>query len=439
MRVSIFGTGYVGLVTGSCFAAIGHEVICVDVDALKVSSLKEGIIPIHEPGLEELVTGGLENGRLSFSTSAADAVQHADIFFIAVGTPPGQDGAADLKYVMEVAETLGRLITNPSTIVLKSTVPVGTAEMVVAVVEKVLESRKLRIAFDVVSNPEFLKEGRAIPDFMVPDRIVIGSEDGRGAELVAELYGALDLRPEQIIQMDNKSAELTKYAANAMLATRISFMNQISLLARNVGANIDFVKIGMGSDQRIGSSFLNSGVGYGGSCFPKDVRALIRAGEENGPVYLSILNAVEEANVAQKRVLYDAAVEYFGRLSGLTVAVWGLAFKPDTDDVREATSLEMVGLLIHAGAKVVAYDPVASSEFERHFHGGMIEYGASAIDVLRGADALFVLTEWREFMEISLDEILGELKTPAIFDGRNIFNPTSLQREKMHYFSIGRP
>ena len=439
MKVTVIGSGYVGLVTGACLAEVGNEVLCFDVDERKISMLRSGRMPIYEPGLEELVRGNVEAGRLTFTTDPAAAARHGVVQFIAVGTPSDEDGSADLKYVLAAAQSIGTLMPEYRVIVDKSTVPVGTGDRVRSVVQQELQERGSPLQFAVVSNPEFLKEGAAIDDFMRPDRIVIGSDDARATELMRRLYAPFERNHDKLMVMSVRSAELTKYAANAMLATRISFMNELALLAEQVGADIDLVRRGIGSDPRIGTHFLYAGCGYGGSCFPKDVRALIRTGEEVGQP-LQVLRAVEQANDRQKQVLARKIVSRLGEdLSGKTLALWGLAFKPNTDDMRDAPSLTLINELLQRGAKVVAYDPVATQEATRligHLEG--VTFASKAMDALEGADALVIVTEWKEFRSPDLDRVRQALKHPLVFDGRNILDQAQARAAGLDYTAIGR-
>lgn len=440
MKLTIFGTGYVGLVSGTCFAAIGHDVLCVDIDAAKVEKLRNGHVPIYEPGLEEILKKALDDSRLHFTDDASEAVLHSNMYFIAVGTPQAEDGSANLDYVFGLAQTLGRRITEQSIVVIKSTVPVGTSQEVESIISGELEKRQLsKSLVKVVSNPEFLKEGQAIADFMEPDRVVVGANDAEAGQLVAELYLPLKLSRGQMIIMDNKSAELTKYAANAMLATRISFMNQIANYAQAVGANIDYVKQGIATDTRIGPFFLSAGAGYGGSCFPKDVKALINACLSTGVSEPTLLQAVHEINENQKTLLVSELNKKIPDLRDTKIGIWGLAFKPDTDDVREATSLKVVGQLLKLGAKVIAYDPIAIESFSREVTGSSISYASTAQDLLGEIDALLILTEWNEFKEFDLALLKQRMIGKYIFDGRNIFQPKDFENSKIEYFSIGRP
>jgi UDPglucose 6-dehydrogenase len=432
MRIAVVGTGYVGLVAGTCFAESGNNVVCIDIDQAKVEGLRKGVVPIYEPGLEELLKRNVHDGRLSFTTDFKEGIARAQVVFIAVGTPPGEDGSADLKYVLSAARSIGDHLTGYTVIVDKSTVPVGTAAKVAAAIRE-----RTRVEFDVVSNPEFLKEGAAIDDFLKPDRVVIGSNSKRAADVMEELYAPFVRTGNPIIQMDIASAELTKYAANAMLATRISFMNEIANICNRVGANIDHVRKGIGSDARIGSRFLFAGVGYGGSCFPKDVQAIVRTAGEHGYDF-KILKAVEAVNDAQKRLLIDMVQKHFGRdLKGKRLAVWGLSFKPNTDDMREAPAIVVVEGLLAAGAKVVAYDPEAMNESKKRYLGDRVEYAEVPMAALEGADALVLVTEWNEFRRPDFEAVKAALKTPVIFDGRNIYPRATLERLGFTYYGIG--
>jgi UDPglucose 6-dehydrogenase len=429
----------VGLVTGACFAEAGNNVVCVDIDAGKVARLQQGDIPIHEPGLDVLVKRNFEKGRLKFTTDAEEGIRHGLFQFIAVGTPPEEDGSADLSHVLAVAETIGRHMNEYRIVVDKSTVPVGTADRVRERIEQTLGERGAKVEFDVVSNPEFLKEGAAINDFMKPDRVVVGTDNPRTAELLKTLYDPFTRNHDRMIVMDVRSAELTKYAANAMLATKISFMNEIANLAERMGADVEKVRLGIGSDPRIGYSFIYPGAGYGGSCFPKDVKALVHsAGEYDFEARL--LQAVEAVNKSQKQVLFRKISAYFdGKLKGKTVAVWGLAFKPNTDDMREAPSRELMEALWGAGAKVRAYDPVAMGEAAR-IYGQRDDLALvdSSEAALQGADALAIVTEWQEFRSPDFDTIRDCLSSPVIFDGRNIYDPALVKSFGLKYFGIGR-
>ncbi|MDE2433834.1 MAG: UDP-glucose/GDP-mannose dehydrogenase family protein [Burkholderiales bacterium] len=439
MKVSVVGTGYVGLVTGACLAEMGNDVLCLDVDPNKIRILEEGGIPIHEPGLDVVVARNVKAGRLSFTTDVAKAVDHGTIQFIAVGTPPDEDGSADLQYVLAAARNIGRLMTDYKVIVDKSTVPVGTADKVRAAVADELAKRGSDARFAVVSNPEFLKEGAAVDDFMRPDRIVVGADDDQAILLMRALYAPFQRNHERLIVMDVRSAELTKYAANAMLATRISFMNELALLAEKMGADIEQVRVGIGSDPRIGTHFLYAGCGYGGSCFPKDVKALIKTGSGEGQDLL-VLQAVEAANDRQKLVLVDKITQRFGNdLNGKHFALWGLAFKPNTDDMREATSRVVLAELFKRGATVTAYDPVAMAEAKRIFGDEPgLKYADSPNAALEGADALVIVTEWKEFRSPDFERIKNTLKSPVIFDGRNLYDPRLVKAAGLDYDAIGR-
>ena len=439
MKVSVVGTGYVGLVTGTCLAEVGNHVLCLDLDASKIKTLHEGGIPIHEPGLLEMVQRNVAAGRLHFTTSIEESVAYGQIQFIAVGTPPDEDGSADLQYVTAAARNIAKHMTEFKVIVDKSTVPVGTADKVKAAVDEELAKRQSNIPYAVVSNPEFLKEGAAVEDFMRPDRIVVGAEDDKAIELMRELYAPFNRNHDRVIVMDIKSAELTKYAANCMLATRISFMNELANLADRLGADIEQVRIGIGSDPRIGYHFLYPGCGYGGSCFPKDVQALIRTADSIGQP-LKVLNAVEEANDAQKRVLLEKITTRFGNdLKGKKFALWGLAFKPNTDDMREASSRVFIQGLWDKGATVTAYDPVAMDESRRIFGSDpRLSYAETPMAALEGADALAIVTEWKEFRAPDFDDVKAKLKTPVIFDGRNIYTPSQVKTHGLEYYAIGR-
>jgi UDPglucose 6-dehydrogenase len=439
MRLTIFGSGYVGLVTGVCLAEVGNHVLCVDVDERKVEKLKRGESPIYEPGLDELLKKNIEAGRIKFTTDPAEGVNHGLFQFIAVGTPPDEDGSADLKYVLAVAEAIGKNISEYRVVVTKSTVPVGTADKVKAKIDATLKARGAQMEFDVVSNPEFLKEGAAINDFMKPDRIVVGTDNPRTAELLKALYDPFTRSRERMIVMDIRSSELTKYAANAMLATKISFMNELANLAEHMGADIEKVRLGIGSDPRIGYHFIYPGCGYGGSCFPKDVQALGRSAHDLD-FNAWLLNAVEQVNKRQKSVLFEKISRFFdGNLKGKTVAVWGLAFKPNTDDMREAPSRTLIESLWAAGARVRAYDPVAGEETHRIYGDRsdlvLAKSGAEALD---GADVLAIVTEWQEFRSPDFDTIKSTLKHPVIFDGRNLYDPGFVKRYGIKYFAIGR-
>ena len=439
MKITVVGTGYVGLVTGACLADMGNQVLCLDIDGAKVRALNDGHIPVFEPGLEPVVRRNRDAGRLSFSTDVATSVAHGVLQLIAVGTPPGEDGSADLQHVLEAASAIGRHMNEYRVIVNKSTVPVGTADKVQKAVLEEIKKRKKEIPFSVVSNPEFLKEGAAVEDFMRPDRIIVGSEDERATALLRELYAPFQRNHERLMLMSVRSAELAKYAANAMLATRISFMNELANLAEALGADIEEVRRAIGADPRIGTHFLYAGAGFGGSCFPKDVKALQRIGSDAGrPLHL--MAAVEQVNEAQKHVLGDKIKARFGKdLKGKRFAVWGLAFKPNTDDMREAPSLTLVSDLIAAGAEVRAYDPVAGDKARRIFSGNSnIEIKNSSKETLPDSDALVIVTEWAEFRAPDFAALKKSLKTPAIFDGRNLYDPSVVRSLGFEYFPVGR-
>jgi len=436
MKISIVGTGYVGLVTGTCFSEVGINVTCVDVDEKKVENLKRGIIPIYEPGLETMVHRNAEKRRLSFTTKLASSLDKCEVIFIAVGTPPDEDGSADLKYVINVAREIGQNITDYILVVTKSTVPVGTSEKVRQAVQEELDKRGVKIPFDVASNPEFLKEGAAINDFLKPDRIVAGVDSEKAEQTMRRLYKPFTLNGHPIIFMNIISSELTKYAANAMLATKISFMNDLANLSEIVGANINMVRKGIGSDSRIGNKFIYPGTGYGGSCFPKDVKALIKTAAENG-YPLKVLQAVEDVNDAQKSVLVTKLKKHYNHdLKGRTIALWGLSFKPQTDDMREAPSIVIINKLIEAGAKIKAYDPAAMDEAKRIL-GDKVEYAADQFDALIDADCLVIATEWNEFKFPNFNVIKKLLKDPVILDGRNIFDPKEMKEKGFDYYCIG--
>ena len=439
MKITVFGAGYVGLVTGACFAEMGNHVLCVDVDPRKIAKLQAGEVPIHEPDLDMMIKRNAAAGRLQFTTDAAAAEAHGTLQVIGVGTPPDEDGSADLQYVLAVARTIGRYMTDYKVVIDKSTVPVGTADRVNATIAAALADRGVHIDYAVVSNPEFLKEGAAIDDFMKPDRIVVGSNDERATLLMRALYAPFMRNSDRLVVMDVRSAEFTKYAANAMLATRISFMNELARLADAVGADIEWVRKGIGSDPRIGTHFLYPGAGYGGSCFPKDVKALIRTGRDHG-VPLRVLDAVERANDAQKQVLVERVVQHFGEdLAGRTFAMWGLAFKPNTDDMREAPSRVVVAELTRRGARVQAYDPVAMTEAARVMGDTPgLSLAPSAQAALQGADALLIVTEWREFRTPDFDGIKAALKQPLILDGRNLYEPELMRSLAIDYVGVGR-
>ncbi len=437
MKIVVVGTGYVGLVTGACLAEVGIEVVCIDVNQQKIDNLKKGILPIYEPGLEDIVVRNYKKGRLHFSIDLADSIRGAQVAFIAVGTPPGEDGSADLKYVLQVADTIGKYMTDYLVVVTKSTVPVGTASKVNASIAASLKNRNEDVEYDVASNPEFLKEGAAVDDFLKPDRIVIGVESERARAVLQQMYNPFLLNGHPILFMDVPSAEMTKYAANAMLATKISFMNDIANLCELVGANVNHVRKGIGSDLRIGNRFIYAGIGYGGSCFPKDVKALIKTGQKNN-YDLRILNAVEEVNEDQKKVIITKIKNFYnGDLAGKTFAMWGLSFKPKTDDMREAPSLVIIDMLLEAGAKVKAYDPVSMPE-AKHMIGDKITFVDDATEATKGADALLLITEWPEFRLPDWDEIKANMKGHVIFDGRNIYTADEIKQHGFEYFGIGR-
>ncbi len=439
MNISVVGTGYVGLVTGTCFAEMGNNVICVDIDEKKVEDLKNGIIPIYEPGLEKMVLENHERGTLDFTTDIKEALAKTDICFIAVGTPMGEDGSADLQYVLAVAKSIGENMTHHMYVIDKSTVPVGTAEKVRASIQKALDARGSDLTFDVISNPEFLKEGAAISDFMKPDRVVIGADNDKALDVMRELYGPFTVNHDRFVAMDIKSAEMTKYAANAMLATKISFMNEIANICERVGADVNKVRHGIGSDSRIGYSFIYPGCGYGGSCFPKDVQALAKTAKDYGYTP-RILDAVEAVNYDQKKVISDKVIKRFGEdLTGKTFAVWGLAFKPGTDDMREASAITIINELTKRGAKIKAYDPKAEHEAKTHYlkDNPNVEYVKSKYDALTDADAMILVTEWKEFRSPDFDEIKLRLNHPIVFDGRNQYNRKRLEENGFEYYEIG--
>jgi len=443
MRVAIFGTGYVGLVTGTCLADVGHQVVCVDIDRAKVDGLNRGVIPIYEPGLEPMVKANHAASRLAFTTDAASAITHGQVIFIAVGTPPDEDGSADLQYVLAVARTIGTHMAVPTVVVNKSTVPVGTADKVRAAIAEVLAARGVEIAFDVVSNPEFLKEGDAVADCMRPDRIVVGASNPDSVALMRRLYAPFNRNHDRVVEMDVRSAELTKYAANAMLATKISFMNEIANIAEKVGADIEQVRQGIGSDPRIGWHFIYPGAGYGGSCFPKDVQALARTAQQHGHEP-KLLNAVEAVNEAQKGHLYQLIQRHYDRgedegVRGKTFAVWGLAFKPNTDDMREASSRRLLAQLWEGGASVRAYDPEATDEARRIFgERDDLVFCDNAYDALDGADALVVVTEWKQFRSPDFVRLREVLNDAVVFDGRNLYDPQEIEAAGLAYYGIGR-
>jgi UDPglucose 6-dehydrogenase len=436
MKIAVVGTGYVGLVTGTCLAEVGTDVTCIDIDKKKIEGLKNGVMPIYEPGLEPMVTRNYKKGKLHFSTDITSAIKDADVAFIAVGTPPGEDGSADLQYVLKVASQIGANMNSYGVVVTKSTVPVGTAEKVRAAVQEQLDARGVDIDFDIASNPEFLKEGAAIDDFMKPDRIVVGVDTAKAEETMGKLYKPFIMNGHPLIFMDIPSAEMTKYAANSMLATRISFMNDIANLCEIMGADVNAVRKGIGSDPRIGSRFIYAGIGYGGSCFPKDVKALIETGKQNN-YRMRILEAVEDVNESQKSVLFNKLTSSLGTdLSGKTFAMWGLSFKPNTDDMREAPSLVLIDKINAAGGKVVAYDPVAMPE-TKHMIGDIITYVDEPYRALDGADALLLVTEWSEFKLLDFDEVTKRLKNKLIFDGRNIYDRKEMAEMGYEYYCIG--
>ena len=436
MKIAVIGTGYVGLVTGTCFAEVGIDVTCVDIDVNKIENLKKGILPIFEPGLEEMVVRNHKEGRLNFSSDLSNSIKDCDVAFIAVGTPPGEDGSADLKNVLAVAAGIGQHMNEYGVVVTKSTVPVGTAKKVKMAVSQELDKRGLDIDFDVASNPEFLKEGAAIEDFLKPDRIVVGLESDRAEEIMKRLYKPFLLNGHPIIFMDIPSAQMTKYAANAMLATKISFMNDIANLCEIMGADVNHVRKGIGSDPRIGNKFIYPGIGYGGSCFPKDVKALAKTAHEHG-YKMQILEAVESVNDFQKSVLFTKIKKHFGSLNGKHFAMWGLAFKPKTDDMREAPSLVIIDKLLAEGATVKAYDPVAMHEAKKTL-GSSITYATAQYEALNDADALLIVTEWPEFRSPKFEEMGSRLKHKVIFDGRNIYEPEEMAEYGFSYECIGR-
>src|SRR4051794_30525308 len=431
MRIAVVGTGYVGLVTGTCFAESGNHVVCVDVDTAKIERLRRGEVPIYEPGLEELLRKNMKSKRLRFVTGLAEAVRASDVVFIAVGTPMSDTGEANLTYVLAAAEQIANAVAHYTVVVTKSTVPVGTAAKVRALIAGLT-----KVEVDVVSNPEFLKEGAALEDFLKPDRVVIGADSERARRIMGELYAPFVRTENPILYMDTRSAEMTKYAANAMLATRISFMNDIAALCEKVGADVEFVRKGMGADRRIGYPFLHPGIGYGGSCFPKDVKALVATGREHG-LELEILHAVERTNARQKRCLLTKALRHFGDLADKTFAVWGLAFKPKTDDMREAPSVELIEGLLGKGARVQCHDPVAAKVAQRYF-GNRVLYAPSNYAAAEGADALFLVTEWSEFRRPDFKRLKSLMKSPVVFDGRNVFDPAQMREEAFTYFGVGR-
>lgn len=437
MKAVIVGTGYVGLVTGACFAEVGIDVTCIDIDQRKIDNLKKGVSPIYEPGLDEILERNIKKGRLEFSTQLSEHIEGADVIFSAVGTPPDEDGSADLSYVLDVARTIGRNMSHYQLIVTKSTVPVGTASKVREVILEELKKRNLSIDFDVASNPEFLKEGSAVKDFLLPDRIVVGIASKRAEEILSRLYKPFTLNGHKVIFMDVPSAEMTKYAANAMLAVRISFMNEVANLCETVGADVNMVRQGIGSDPRIGSKFLYSGIGYGGSCFPKDVKALYQTGKEMG-VELRVVKAAEEANDLQKMVIYHKLKRLMPDLKGKTIGIWGLSFKPETDDMREAPSLYILQALAKEDCRIKAYDPIAMSETQRRLPEIPVEYCQDEYEVIQGADALLLLTEWKEFRMPRWERIKREMKGNIILDGRNIYDSQELKELGFIYEGIGR-
>lgn len=436
MNIAIAGTGYVGLVSGACFSEVGIDVTCVDIDAAKIERLKKGEIPIYEPGLEDLVTRNIAAGRLHFTTDLTSCLDSVEVVFCAVGTPPDEDGSADLRYVVDVARSFGQNINNYAILVTKSTVPVGTSKIIKSVILEELKRRGKDIPFEVASNPEFLKEGAAIKDFMSPDRVVIGVESERARKVMERLYRPFLLNNFRVIFMDIPSAEMTKYAANSMLATRISFMNDIANLCELVGADVNMVRKGIGSDARIGNKFLYAGCGYGGSCFPKDVKALINTGKQHG-YSMKVIEAVEEVNQSQKSIVYRKLKDALGELRGLTIAIWGLAFKPETDDMREAPSLEVINKLLNDGAKVVVYDPVAMDECRRRI-GNKVSYAKDMYEAVIDADALALLTEWKQFRVPSWKIMGRAMSRKLVIDGRNIYDPNELMENGFEYHCIGK-
>ena len=438
MKIAIVGTGYVGLVSGACFAEMGADVTCVDIDQKKIESLKQGIIPIYEPGLEEMVMRNVREGRLHFTTSLSSCLNEVEAVFSAVGTPPDEDGSADLRYVLDVAREVGRHMEHYLVVVTKSTVPVGTAKLIKATINEELEKRGKRIEFDVASNPEFLKEGSAIKDFMSPDRVVVGVESEHARKLMTRLYKPFLLNNFRVIFTDIPSAEMIKYAANAMLATRISFMNEIANLCELVGADVNMVRKGIGSDTRIGSKFLYAGCGYGGSCFPKDVKALIKTAQQNN-LEMRLVQAVEDVNERQKAVLFRKLSKHFkNNLQGRTISLWGLSFKAETDDMREATSLIIIDLLHEAGCHIRVFDPVAMDECRRRV-GNKVEYATDIYNAVEGADALMLLTEWKQFRLPTWERVIKAMAQPVVLDGRNLYDPEEMRQAGFIYYSIGRP
>jgi UDPglucose 6-dehydrogenase len=439
VKITVIGTGYVGLVSGACLASLGNEVLCLDLDASKIEKLRAGIMPIYEPGLEPLVAENVAAGRLRFTTDIAESVHHGDIQIIAVGTPPQEDGGADVKYVLQAARNIGREMTTAKILVTKSTVPVGTSDDVLEAATGELKERGADLAVAVVSNPEFLREGSAVKDFLNPDRVIVGSTDSQARATVGALYSNIVADPSDIILTDARSSELTKYAANAMLAARISFMNELANLADSLGANIDDIRKGVGRDPRIGPSFLNAGTGYGGMCFPKDVKALVHTADKQGELTdLSILAAIDAVNERQKKVLVGKIRQRFGDLTGKTFALWGIAFKPHTDDIREAPAIAIIEELIHAGAAVRAFDPVALENARKELATSGADFSDDPFEILHGSDALIIATEWPQFGEVDLNVIRESLKSPIIFDGRNMFEPAVVESAGLEYYSIGR-
>jgi len=437
MRIIVVGTGYVGLVTGACFAESGVNVTCVDNNIAKIKQLSNGTVPIYEPGLESIIKRNVEKKRLSFTTSLKDGIEQAEVIFVAVGTPPGEDGSADLKHVLEVAKEIGSVITNHIVVVTKSTVPVGTSEKIRNAIQKELDNRKVNVIFNMASNPEFLKEGAAVEDFLKPERIVIGIDNDKTAEIMKRLYMPFVLNNHPILFMDIASAEITKYAANAMLATRISFINEIANLCDILGADINYVRKGIGSDSRIGSKFIYPGTGYGGSCFPKDVKAIIKTANDNG-YELNVIKAVEKANEYQKNVIFNKIMGHFHNdLKNKTIGIWGLSFKPKTDDIREASSLILIEKLLEAGARIKAYDPAATNEAKKEL-GDKIEYCGDQYEAIDGADAMALMTEWSEFHLPDFTRMADLMNNKVIFDGRNIYDPAELKRLGFTYYGIGR-
>ncbi len=436
MKIAVVGTGYVGLVTGTCFSETGVNVTCVDVDAEKIRQLKEGTVPIYEPGLSVMMNRNLEKGRLQFTTDIREGIEGAEAIFLAVGTPPGEDGSADLQHVLQVASDIGKEITSYIVVVIKSTVPVGTSLKVQTVIKEELAKRKTEISFDMASNPEFLKEGSAVEDFLKPERIVIGTATEKAADIMRKLYQPFLLNNHPIYFMDIASSEITKYAANAMLATRISFMNEIANLCDILGADVNQVRKGIGSDSRIGNKFLYPGTGYGGSCFPKDVKALVRTASDHG-YELKVVKAVEKANDHQKQVLFGKILKHFGKdLKGLSIGIWGLAFKPQTDDIREASAITLIGMLLEKGVGITAYDPAAMNETYKLL-GNKISYAPDQYEAVKNCDAVAIMTEWAEFRIPDLPRMAGTMKQKVIFDGRNIYDPAEIRQAGFVYYGIG--